>query len=477
MPRRRPLPRLRRPGGTLESARGIEIGHIFQLGRMVRRGARPAGARRERQAGHGHDGLLRHRRHPRRRRDRREHPRRPRAGAGRARSRRPTSTSSPPARTRRSSRPPSGWRPGSTGRGVDVLFDDRPKVSPGREVQGRRAHRRAHDRRRRARGSPTASSRSRTAPPASGSRSPVGGGRRPRRRRSSGGRTRRGLTCRRHARRRHLRLGRHADAVARRRLRGGGAGARPRGACDAPSPRRTADLQVANQDGVGRGHATPSASATIADIFTEAGLSHDEALLTAYREFWDPHTHTDPEVPGPLRGAARGRAADRRAVQHRLAPRLARGDLPPGRRPRPHRRRGLHQRDALDQAVAGGVPRGRGAPSGSRTRRGASSSATGSSTTSGARRRSGCGRSSCRTPTSRPSRSATPLGEPDAVVHRLAGGPRGRAILALGVRSIIPESADKSSLTRDRLVARIGGGRHPTPPREVLPPCPSPPAA
>ncbi len=37
-------------------------------------------------------------------------------------------------------------------------------------------------------------------------------------------------------------------------------------------------------------------SATIADIFTEAGLSHDEGLLTAYREFWDPHTITDPDV-------------------------------------------------------------------------------------------------------------------------------------------------------------------------------------
>ena len=34
--------------------------------------------------------------------------------------------------------------------GVEVLFDDRPKVSPGREVQGRRADRRAHHRRRRA---------------------------------------------------------------------------------------------------------------------------------------------------------------------------------------------------------------------------------------------------------------------------------------------------------------------------------------
>jgi putative hydrolase of the HAD superfamily len=37
-------------------------------------------------------------------------------------------------------------------------------------------------------------------------------------------------------------------------------------------------------------------SATIADLFDEAGLEHDPALLTAYREFWEPHTGTDPEV-------------------------------------------------------------------------------------------------------------------------------------------------------------------------------------
>jgi putative hydrolase of the HAD superfamily len=40
-------------------------------------------------------------------------------------------------------------------------------------------------------------------------------------------------------------------------------------------------------------------SATIADVFVEAGLTHDESMLTAYREFWEPHTLTDPQV-GPL---------------------------------------------------------------------------------------------------------------------------------------------------------------------------------
>ncbi len=37
-------------------------------------------------------------------------------------------------------------------------------------------------------------------------------------------------------------------------------------------------------------------SATLADLFTEAGLTHDESMLTAYRDFWEPHTLTDPDV-------------------------------------------------------------------------------------------------------------------------------------------------------------------------------------
>jgi putative hydrolase of the HAD superfamily len=40
-------------------------------------------------------------------------------------------------------------------------------------------------------------------------------------------------------------------------------------------------------------------SATIADLFDVAGLGHDPDLLTAYREFWEPHTLTDPEA-GPM---------------------------------------------------------------------------------------------------------------------------------------------------------------------------------
>ena len=39
-------------------------------------------------------------------------------------------------------------------------------------------------------------------------------------------------------------------------------------------------------------------SATIGDLFTEAGLDHDPELLAAYYEFWQPHTATDPECRG-----------------------------------------------------------------------------------------------------------------------------------------------------------------------------------
>lgn len=59
-------------------------------------------------------------------------------------------------------------------------------------------------------------------------------------------------------------------------------------------------LQVANQTVWARSK-DAQRSATLADVFTEAGLSHDEALLTAYRKFWEPHTSTDPDVPGLFR--------------------------------------------------------------------------------------------------------------------------------------------------------------------------------
>jgi putative hydrolase of the HAD superfamily len=59
-----------------------------------------------------------------------------------------------------------------------------------------------------------------------------------------------------------------------------------------------ARLLEANQSVWGRSR-DHQQSATVADLFTEAGLDHDPDLLTAYREFWEPHTATDPDV-GPL---------------------------------------------------------------------------------------------------------------------------------------------------------------------------------
>ncbi len=54
-------------------------------------------------------------------------------------------------------------------------------------------------------------------------------------------------------------------------------------------------LQRANQVIWGRSR-DHQQSSTVADLFTEAGLEHDPALLVHYREFWEPHTATDPQV-------------------------------------------------------------------------------------------------------------------------------------------------------------------------------------
>jgi putative hydrolase of the HAD superfamily len=45
-------------------------------------------------------------------------------------------------------------------------------------------------------------------------------------------------------------------------------------------------------------------SSTVSDLFREAGLDHDPELLSAYYEFWEPHTGTDPDA-GPLFEALR----------------------------------------------------------------------------------------------------------------------------------------------------------------------------
>lgn len=62
-------------------------------------------------------------------------------------------------------------------------------------------------------------------------------------------------------------------------------------------PEAAEQLARANQEvwGWSRDH---QRSARVHDIFEAAGLAHDEGMLTAYREFWEPHTMTDPDVPG-----------------------------------------------------------------------------------------------------------------------------------------------------------------------------------
>lgn len=57
------------------------------------------------------------------------------------------------------------------------------------------------------------------------------------------------------------------------------------------------DLLEAAADAVWARAREEHRSATLADVFAHAGLSHQEDLLSAYREFWEPHTGTDPDVP------------------------------------------------------------------------------------------------------------------------------------------------------------------------------------
>jgi putative hydrolase of the HAD superfamily len=61
-------------------------------------------------------------------------------------------------------------------------------------------------------------------------------------------------------------------------------------------------------------------SATVGDLFDEAGLEHDPELLDAYYEFWDPHTRTDPEV-GPLWEALRGEGVKVGVLSNTIWPR------------------------------------------------------------------------------------------------------------------------------------------------------------
>ena len=174
-------------------------------------------------------------------------------------------------------------------------------------------------------------------------------------------RARPGLIARWHPRPRggHLRLGRHPDPLARRRLprRVAGAGRRRWSAPTTTPTRSPARLHAAGSVVWGRSR-DHQQSATIADLFTEAGLEHDPELLTRLlRVLGAAHRHR-PRVPAPVRRAARDGPQGRRAVQHDLAARVARRLLRARRRLRPDRRGRLHERDPVDQAVR----RGRSAP-------------------------------------------------------------------------------------------------------------------
>ena len=115
-------------GEALESARGIEMGHIFQLGtkyaeplelKVLDENGKLVTVTMAPTASASPAPWLRSRSTP------------TTSSADLAReSPPPTCTSSRPARTPRSSRPPRAT-PGSSRRGLTVLYDDRPKVSPG----------------------------------------------------------------------------------------------------------------------------------------------------------------------------------------------------------------------------------------------------------------------------------------------------------------------------------------------------------
>ena len=82
--------------------------------------------------------------------------------------------------------------------------------------------------------------------------------------------------------------------VAPDRLRGRGPGPRRSGRRRPRAGR--AELLQAAKSPCGAAAATSTVSATVADLFLAAELDHDPDLLTEYRDFWEPHTLTDPQV-------------------------------------------------------------------------------------------------------------------------------------------------------------------------------------
>ncbi|WP_426244065.1 HAD family hydrolase [Nocardioides sp. LHG3406-4] len=81
-------------------------------------------------------------------------------------------------------------------------------------------------------------------------------------------------------------------------------------------------------------------SSTIADLFDEAGLEHDPELLSAYFDFWEPHTATDPDV-APLWQKLRGRGMAVGVLSNTIWPRAW--------------HRGFFERDGVLELVDGDV--------------------------------------------------------------------------------------------------------------------------
>ena len=388
---------------------------------QVRRGARPPGARRERQARHGHHGLLRHRCLARGRRDRRGHPRRARACAGRARSRPPTCTSSPPARTRRSSRPPSGSPPSCRPPGSTCSTTTGRKVSPGVKFKDAELIGVPDDRHRRPR--PGRRHRRGQGPRAPASASEVAG-----RTRSSGSR-RRAASARSSVRgveavifdwggtlTRWHDIDFHAESLALAQAVVDADRRRP--------ARHAARLHAAGDIDLGAQPRPPAERDARATSSPRPGSTTTPTLLDAYHEFWEPHTRTDPEV-GPLFERAARDGASRSACSPTRSGRgsgtgasssatacstSSTATSTPARSRGPSRRRrrsGRRWRRSASTDPAALRLRGRPA-----LRRRLGRAAT-----------PGCARSTCRTARSRPSQVGHTEGEPDAVVHRLSDIP------------------------------------------------------
>ena len=125
----------------------------------------------------------------------------------------------------------------------------------------------------------------------------------------------------------HLRLGRHADAVARRRPRAS-SGTPTRGRLRRRAPRPTSSPRgciEAERRGVGAAAATTSRAATLDDLFAAAGL---EPAGTRHERRWPPTTtsgsrtpSTDPECARDARPALRERGLKVGVLSNTIWPR------------------------------------------------------------------------------------------------------------------------------------------------------------